>query len=94
MRTPTAKKLIKEAGLEFTTQRHRFLFVHKGHVWFQGESRYFPNMARFWITNVIQNVDPKSRLNQLSDYLISKGYETKIYSSYLEITNLNENGEL
>jgi hypothetical protein len=92
MRTPTAKKLIKEAGLQFSTQDERFYFMYQGNFWFQGESRFFPKRARFWIING-DNSETK-KLNQLSDYLGSKGYETKTYPSYVEITNLNENGEL
>jgi hypothetical protein len=86
MRTATAKKLLKEAGLTFSTQVERFWTSSSGNFWFDGESRLFPFRARFYL---IQGEINDKKLKGLSDYLISQGYETKILNDCVEITNLN-----
>jgi hypothetical protein len=91
MKTATAKKLVKDAGLTFSTQDERlFSRLYDGNFWFHGESRLFPSRARF---NLIgSNLGDK--INQLATYLNSLGYETKTSSDCVEITNLNEDGGL
>ncbi len=91
MKTATAKKLVKDAGLTFSTQDERlFPRLYDGNFWFYGESRLFPSRARF---NLIgSNLGDK--INQLATYLNSLGYETKISSDCVEITNLNDFGQL
>ena len=86
MRTATAKKLLKEAGLTFSKQVERFWSSNSGNFWFYGESRLFPSRARFYL---IQGEINDKKLKRLSDYLVSQGYETKIFNDCVEITNLN-----
>ena len=91
MKTATAKKLLKEAGLSFSTQVERFWTSNSGNFWFDGESRLFPFRARFYL---IQGQSNDEKLTKLSDYLIAKNYKTKIFNDCVEITNLNQDGEL
>jgi hypothetical protein len=91
MRTATARKLIKEAGLTFSTQDERWYDTYAGNFWFLGESRMFRSRARFYL---IKGEPDDKKLDELANYLISKDYETQISNDYVEITNLNEDGEL
>jgi hypothetical protein len=92
MKTATAKKLVKDAGLTFSTQDERFYKMYKGNFWFFGESRMFKSRARFYVISGGETQD--KNIKQLADYLITFGYEIKINSDGLEITNLNEDGVL
>jgi hypothetical protein len=92
MKTATAKKLVKDAGLTFSTQDERLYKMYKGNFWFFGESRMFRSRARFYVISGGEKHDHK--IKQLADYLVTLGYQIQINSDGVEITNLNEDGVL
>jgi hypothetical protein len=62
MKSATAKKLLKEADLSFSTQVERFWTSSSGNFWFDGESRLFPFRARFYLIQGQNNDEKLTRL--------------------------------
>jgi ABC-type transport system substrate-binding protein len=89
MKSATAKKLLKEAGFEYSNQQRIHNGLSNGKVYFLGEKKYDKNRAFFKVVGK----DDKGILETLENFLQVKGYETQInkseWSVSLQILNPN-----